>query len=189
MDKILIVSYNEKTKDALLSLLKEYRNMQIITTSSASKARRYVANNEVSIAIINTPLKEETGTQLSLDFARLNIGTLLMVKSEIAEEISADVEHAGVIVLSKPLIKPMFFQSFKMQLTLRNRLLNLKKENEKLRNKIKEIKIVDRAKLTLMEMEKLSEEDAHKYIEKEAMNLRISRYEVAKDIFKKYNIL
>lgn len=89
LDKVLIVSYSEKAKDTLCQLLKEYHNVQIITTSSASKARRYVTNNEVAVAIINTPLKEETGTQLSLDFARLNIGTILMVKSEIVEQISA----------------------------------------------------------------------------------------------------
>ncbi len=189
LDKVLIVSYSEKAKDTLSQLLKEYHNVQIITTSSASKARRYVTNNEVAVAIINTPLKEETGTQLSLDFARLNIGTILMVKSEIVEQISADVEFAGVFVLQKPIIKPMFYQAFKMQMALKNRLLNLKKENEKLRNKIEEIKIVDRAKLILMENENLNEEQAHKYIEKQAMNERVSRYLVAKDILIKYNIM
>ena len=112
-----------------------------------------------------------------------------MVKSEIVEQISADVEFAGVFVLQKPIIKPMFYQAFKMQMALKNRLLNLKKENEKLRNKIEEIKIVDRAKLILMENEKLNEEQAHKYIEKQAMNERISRYSVAKDILIKYNIM
>ena len=189
LDKVLIVSYSEKAKDTLCQLLKEYHNVQIITTSSASKARRYVTNNEVAVAIINTPLKEETGTQLSLDFARLNIGTILMVKSEIVEQISADVEFAGVFVLQKPIIKPMFYQAFKMQMALKNRLLNLKKENEKLRNKIEEIKIVDRAKLILMENENLNEEQAHKYIEKQAMNERVSRYLVAKYILIKYNIM
>lgn len=189
LDKVLIVSYNEKAKDTLCQLLKEYRNIQIITTSSASKARRYVANNEVGIAIINTPLKEETGTQLSLDFARLNIGTILIVKNEMVEEISADVDFAGVLVLQKPIIKPMFYQAFKMQLALKNRLLNLKKENDKLRNKIEEIKTVDRAKLVLIEHENLTEEEAHKFIEKQAMNDRISRYLVAKEILIKYNII
>lgn len=76
-----------------------------------------------------------------------------------------------------------------MQMALKNRLLNLKKENEKLRNKIEEIKIVDRAKLILMENENLNEEQAHKYIEKQAMNERVSRYLVAKDILIKYNIM
>lgn len=188
MDKVLIVSYNEKAKDTLCQLLKEYHDIQIITTSSASKARRYAANNEVSIAIINSPLKEETGTQLSLDFARLNIGTILMVKNEIVDEISADVEFAGVFVIQKPIIKPMFYQAFKMQMAIKNRLLNLKKENEKLRSKIKEIKTVDRAKLILMEKENFNEDEAHKYIEKKAMNKRISRYKVSIEILNKYNI-
>ena len=146
MDKILIVSANEKSKDTLCELLKEYDDIQIVTTTSASKARRYASNNELSIAIINTPLREEFGTELSMDLSRLNIGTLLIVKSEVSEEISADVES------------------------------------------FEEIKIVDRAKLVLIENENLSENEAHKYIEKEAMNRRLSRYQIAKEILVKYNI-
>lgn len=61
MDKILIVSAkNEKSKDTLCELLKEYDDIQIVTTTSASKARRYAANNELSIAVINTPLRENS---------------------------------------------------------------------------------------------------------------------------------
>lgn len=188
MDKILIVSANEKSKDTLCELLKEYDDIQIVTTTSASKARRYAANNELSIAVINTPLREEFGTELSIDLSRLNIGTLLIVKSEISEEISADVESFGVLVISKPIIKSLFYQSFRLQMSIKNRLISLKKENDKLKNKIEEIKIVDRAKLILIENENLSENEAHKYIEKEAMNRRLSRYQIAKEILAKYNI-
>ncbi|MCR2032580.1 ANTAR domain-containing response regulator [Anaerofustis stercorihominis] len=188
MEKVLIVSANEKSKDTLCELLKEYNNIQIVTTTSAAKARRYAANNELSIAIINTPLREEFGTELSIDLSRLNIGTLLLVKSDIAEEIRADVESFGVLIISKPVIKSLFYQSLRLQMSVKNRLISLKKENEQLKNKIEEIKIVDRAKLILIENEHLNENEAHKYIEKEAMNRRLNRYDIAKEILDKYNI-
>ena len=47
---------------------------------------------------------------------------------------------------------------------------------------------MDRAKLILMENKHLNENEAHKYIEKEAMNRRLNRYEIAKEILDKYNI-
>jgi len=187
LKNILIVSANEKSRDTICNLLKCYNDIKILTTSSASKARRYSSNNEVSIAIINTPLKEEFGTELGLDLADINIGTIIIAKSDIAQQISADVELAGILVLAKPIIKSLFHQYIKIQMSVNNRIINLKKENDKLKNKISEIKIIDRAKLTLMEYEMLSENEAHKKIEKTAMDRRLSRIEIAKEILHSYN--
>jgi len=60
------------------------------------------------------------------------------------------------------------------------------KESAKLEKKLEELKTISRAKLLLIINEDLTEEEAHKQIEKSAMDLRISRYQMAKDIIKKY---
>ena len=59
-------------------------------------------------------------------------------------------------------------------------------ENEKLAGKIDEFRIIDRAKWVLIDYLKMSEEQAHRYIEKQAMDLRIPRIEAAKNILKTY---
>ena len=60
------------------------------------------------------------------------------------------------------------------------------KENEKLKKTISDIKLIDRAKITLVEYLNMSEDESHKYIEKQAMDLRITKVEVAKSILKIY---
>ena len=62
------------------------------------------------------------------------------------------------------------------------------KENEKLKKTISDIKLIDRAKITLVEYLNMSEDESHKYIEKQAMDLRITKVEVAKNILKIYEI-
>ena len=62
----------------------------------------------------------------------------------------------------------------------------MKRTVANLQNKVAEIKTVDRAKLVLMQYLGFSEEAAHKYIEKEAMNSRKSRFEVASEILRTY---
>lgn len=188
MDNLLIISKNDKSKELLCALIKEYSQFQIITTTSSQKARRFVANNEVAIAIIDTPLTDETGIDISIDFASNNIGTILIVKNDYVEQVSEKVEISGVLVVGKPIIKPLFYQAFKLQLSVRNKILGLRKENTKLRNKLEEIKIVDRAKWALIEQENYSENDAHKFIEQEAMNRRMTRGEISKEILEKYNL-
>ena len=56
----------------------------------------------------------------------------------------------------------------------------------KLKEKINDIRLIDRAKLTLIQYLKMSEEESHKYIEKQAMDLRITKVDVAKNILKIY---
>ena len=59
-------------------------------------------------------------------------------------------------------------------------------ENLKLQNKADEIKLIDRAKKCLMQYLKFSEPQAHRYIEKQAMDTRQTRKEVAKRILSVY---
>ena len=52
--------------------------------------------------------------------------------------------------------------------------------------KIEELRIVNRAKFVLIAYLKMSEATAHRYIEKQAMDMRITKREVAESILKTY---
>lgn len=49
-----------------------------------------------------------------------------------------------------------------------------------------EIRLIERAKEVLIEYLKMTEAQAHRYIEKQAMDMRITRREVAESIIKTY---
>ena len=68
----------------------------------------------------------------------------------------------------------------------RKRVQNLESENHKLQKKIDEIRLVDRAKCILIQYLNMTEPQAHKYIEKQAMNMRQSRLQTAEMILKTY---
>ena len=59
-------------------------------------------------------------------------------------------------------------------------------EKETLKEKVEETKLVSRAKLLLVQKLAFSEEEAHKYIEKRAMDLCVKRSVVAEEIIKTY---
>ena len=63
----------------------------------------------------------------------------------------------------------------------------VEKKNEKLTAKMEEIRIVNHAKWVLIENLGLTEEEAHKIIEKQAMDTRQTRREVAETVLKTYN--
>ncbi len=64
--------------------------------------------------------------------------------------------------------------------------LSLRKENARLKNKVNETKAVSRAKCLLMEKRNMTEQSAHRFIEKTAMDNRLSRRAVADNIIRNY---
>ena len=68
----------------------------------------------------------------------------------------------------------------------RTRMLGLTKENPELMTRIDEMRLINRAKSTLMKYLKFTEPQAHRYIEKQAMNTRQTRREVAMRILATY---
>ena len=74
----------------------------------------------------------------------------------------------------------------KMINAMRKRILGLRDQNIKLQKKIDEIRIVNRAKFALMQYLQFTEQQAHRYLEKQAMDMRKTKKEIALEIIKIY---
>ena len=187
METALIVSSTDAGIKALFALLKGLHLRDIQFAMNSGEARRRLANQEYDLAVINTQLRDEFGSDLACHIAEsTTAGVMLLIKLEYAAEINAKVEASGVFVLEKPVSRSMFQYTVRMMETMEHRLQMLKQENVRLQNKIEEIRLVDRAKLVLMEYLKISEENAHSYIEHQAMNMRCTKQEIAQSIIRTY---
>ncbi|MBQ8726852.1 MAG: ANTAR domain-containing protein, partial [Clostridia bacterium] len=68
----------------------------------------------------------------------------------------------------------------------RERLRNMETKNLSLQEKMEEIKLINRAKWTLINSLGMTEIDAHRYIEKQAMDRCVTRREIAENIIQTY---
>ena len=186
MEKILIVSSSRKSKQILIDMVKESGNYQVLDVDSALQCREIIKKFNFDLIIISLPLKDDGGENLS-DFLNKNTDSaiILIVKNDITKKLRR-VEESGIYVLEKPLNKLMFIKIIQSHIIHRRRYNFLMEENKKLKNKIRDIKLIDRAKLTLIQYLDMSEEESHRYIEKQAMDRRITKVEVAKNILKIY---
>ncbi len=186
MEKILLVSGSVNGKDVLFQLIKEMGYDMITQTQSGNEARRFLNTNEYHLIVINTPLSDEFGRDFAIKVADVtNSGIILICRSDISDEICDKLSCYGIFVLSKPINKTTFFQTIKLASATRSRMLRLN-NNIKIQNKTEEIKLVNRAKNCLMQYLKFTEPQAHRYIEKQAMDTRQTRKEVAKHILSIY---
>ncbi|WP_101910528.1 ANTAR domain-containing response regulator [Marasmitruncus massiliensis] len=187
MGSNLVVSSSTQGQNLLADLLKVAGNTAPVCASSGNEARRMLVDQEFELIIINTPLSDEFGHELAIAVThRSSAGIILLVKSELADDVSARVEDYGVLVVSKPIGRPLFYQALKLAEASRKRLMGLQSENTRLQSKIEEIRLVDRAKCALIQYLDMTEQQAHRYIEKQAMDLRTTRKNIAQNILQTY---
>ncbi|MDC7238634.1 MAG: ANTAR domain-containing protein [Sphaerochaetaceae bacterium] len=187
-EKILLVSSNGKGHMNLKSLLNENGVKGSMTSCfSCSKARQEILSVDFNLIIIDAPLNDENGIDLARSISQDSLSTvLLIVEERYIGDIATRVSKDGVLVLGKPIISPLLFQSLVLCNSLNVRLRGIANENRKLRRKLEEIKIVNRAKFLIIDRLKFDEQKAHRYIEKRAMDQRRSKGEIAKEILKTY---
>lgn len=187
MDRVLIISGSEKGMELLAQFLYSYGYTQITSTASGSEARRMVMSTEYALVVINTPLSDEFGHELSVKIAEsCNSGIILLCKADISDEVADKVADYGVCVVSRPVNRTLLHQSIRLVSATRSRMLGLKRENSQLMVKIDEMRLINRAKCALMQYLKFTEPEAHRYIEKQAMDTRSTRKEVALRILSTY---
>lgn len=187
MESALIVSYVEKSNVVFADMLRSVSCDQIMTTATCGEARRILVERDFDLCLINSPLRDETGEALARDIAMRGMGqVLLAVKSELYNEVAQAVEDYGVITIAKPINRSFFWSALKMAKASQTKLRAMREENCKLTRKIEDIRVVDRAKCTLISYLNMREADAHKYIEKQAMDMRMTKRAVAEAILKMY---
>lgn len=187
MQKALIVSSGEVLTGLFVEMLAEITEEEPIIVKTCGEARRLLIDRSFDLCVVNAPLPDETGFKFSTDVIGIKCNQVILVlKQEILAEIADKVEDYGVFTVGKPLTKTTFWTVLKMANASFNRLNRFQSENDRLKRKLDELKYVSRAKILLVEKEGLTEEEAHKKIEKTAMDYRLTRLEVAKDYIDLY---
>lgn len=184
---VLLVSSSPKFNESMLALLPESRFYPVAAVSDVSSARRRLLESKYDIVIINAPLPDDFGTRLALNICD-NSGTavLLFVKAEHYPDINGRVSPFGVLVLPKPATSQAVSQSLQLLCGTRERLRRMEQKTASIEEKMEEIRIINRAKLLLMEQLKMTEKEAHRFIEKQAMDRCVTRITIAQSILFTY---
>jgi len=160
---------------------------QITVLPSIGEARRALLEKDYDLIIVDSPLEDETGEDFSRQIASNSISlVILAVNNEHYYTAAAVNEKDGVLVISKPIDKDFFITALSLARSANIKLKHMQTENSKLKQKIEDIRIIDRAKYMLISYLNLNEQEAHRFIEKQAMDLRCTKRSIAEGILKTY---
>lgn len=184
---VLLVSASENFNKSITELLPESNYCPLHTVSNISSAKRAFLERSYDFIIINAPLPDDLGVRFAIDVCKENNSiALLFVKNDIYPDTYEKVVRHGVFTLPKPVTKQLISQSLDWMCATRERLRKLEVKTSSIEDKMKEIRLVNRAKWILIDESKMTEADAHRYIEKQAMDNCITRREVSENIIKTY---
>ena len=188
LDKVLIVSGSTTAAKSLSDLLGTASKQNVTVSTNSGEARRILSSKEFDMIIINSPLTDDLGSDLAVFASESTLaGIMFIVKADIYRMVAARLEDYGIMVIEKPLNRNLFSQSLRLVKATQNRMRSFRQENVKLKNQIAEMRLTDRAKAVLMDYLKLSEPQAHRFIVKQAMDMRMTKMEVAQNILKTYD--
>ena len=187
MENALIVSCTDKGTAFFTEILNAAAIDQITVLQSCAEARRLLMERDYDLIIINAPLRDESGESFARHIAAKGTSqVILVVKNEYFDEVSAVCENYGILTVSKPVNNTIFWSALALAKSSLNRMKRMQTENAQLKQKIEDIRIIDRAKCILISYMNINEQEAHRFIEKQAMDMRSTKREIAEEILKTY---
>ena len=184
---VLVVSSSEKFNSTMKTLLPMTDYWPLDFAGSVNEARRRMLEPEYDLVLINAPLPDDFGTRLATSICNeTGLGVLLFVKAAMYDDVCSKVTEYGVLTVSKPAPLQVVRQSLSVLCATRERLRRMEARQASVEEKIEEIRLVNRAKWLLIERLGMTEAEAHRYMEKQAMDQRVSKRGLAEIIIKTY---
>lgn len=187
MKKAIIVS-KPTNKEALCGLLALEGFDDIAFTTTSGEASDILSEDEdIELILINAPLEEENGLEFAVQCSKNTIASIMvMVNADKSSEVAHLLTSKGIMVIGKPISKHLFHHYLLFSECFKKRIRRVVKENNKLKSQVETMRLVNRAKIVLMKNLRMSESQAHHYLEKQAMDMRKSKYEVALNVLRTY---
>lgn len=147
----------------------------------------YAARSEIAGLLRERPVEALILGPEDFDLAaeisgRTYTGVLILASGEALGSMARACIGAGILTASPENMEA----ALRQLLAVCARLRTLRLRDNTLRRQLDDTRLVNRAKLLLIDHLKMSEGDAHRYIEKTAMDTGVKRREVAESIIRTY---
>ena len=184
---ILIVSASMKFNDVLSEIFPLPIFSPLTVVSNISAAKRAISERDFDFVVVNSPLPDDSGVRFAIDTVNsYNSVVLFISKSEQYDELYEKLVEHGIFLMQKPASMAVFQAAAGWLISARERLRKNEKRTLSIEEKMNEIRLVNRAKWLLIRELKMTEPEAHRYIEKQAMDRCIGKNLVAEEIIRTY---
>lgn len=172
---------------ALGAFAAEQPALALVTADGLDEAERKLAQLDPALVVWQC---DAPGLSALRQCVRLAEGSeavfLLLVRPGTYEAVWRFVQAAGICVMSWPAPQEVFRQTLRNLLLLKKSLRAMQEKTDQLQSQLQDMKRIQKAKSLLMNQLGMSEADAHRWIEKAAMDRCVKKREIAETIIRMY---
>ena len=184
---LLLITASRGTAAQFARLLPADRFAPEFNVCSPLEADYALGESVYDVVVIDDSVPMEDGHRLAAAAADRGAANILMLADETHfRQTAGFTEKHGFMALQSPADPELLKQSLGMMASISARIRDLEEQAESLKNRVDEIRIIDRAKLLLIQRLKMTEKEAHRFIEKNAMDRCVSRRSIAENIIRTY---
>ena len=185
---VLVISVSEQFNQNLPEVFSLPTFSPLNIVSNISAAKRAMAERDFDFVIVNSPLPDDVGIRFAVDTSSsYNSVVLFLARAEEYADAYDKLAEHGVFLLQKPMSRSVFQVASGWLISARERVRKTEQKTLSIEEKMNEIRLVNRAKWLLISELKMTEPDAHRYIEKQAMDRCVPKRRVAEDIINTYS--
>ena len=180
--RALLICADDATAERVLAFLPE--NVAPVRSESAPASMPVLERGDAELVIAAEPfLQDVDGSLLPTLLREERICLLLLTETDAPRPL---LTERGALVL--PCTCPDFLlqQAVLLLVATRLRLRKLESRAARLEAHVEDMRLINRAKLLLVQQLKMTEAEAHRYIEKQAMDTCRKRRTIAESIIRTY---
>lgn len=184
--KVFINAKTIEFCENIKAALDDFADTTVLCTSDEQAAAEDFTQYDA--IVVSAPLRSEFGLEFVAEASKKTRAPIIVLaRADIADDVQKRVRFTGAFVLGKPFTKSVLVQTIKMAVIAQENVNRLQNEKTELQGKLDDVKIIDRAKCCLIEYLNMTENQAHKHIQKTAMDTRRTQREIAEDILRTYS--
>ncbi|WP_026176705.1 ANTAR domain-containing response regulator [Desulfurispora thermophila] len=181
--RIVIADADVAFRRALKEVMRHLDYVCVGEVGEARAALQLVFQTEPHLVVLDPHLPGSESVDICTIIDEHKVAPIVAAveaKQEVIQEVAA---YPGVYgLLLKPLHEDALCPVVEVALTSFGRVKNLQRELKDLRRELETRKLVQRAKLLLMEKKQMTEKDAHRYLQKLAMDNGLPLAKVAQRV-------
>ncbi|MFP4310559.1 MAG: ANTAR domain-containing response regulator [Nitriliruptoraceae bacterium] len=185
--RVLIAEDEALIRLDLKEMLQEEGFEVVAEVADGASAVRLTRELRPDLVILDVKMPVMDGIQAAEEIAKERLAAILMLTAFSQRDLVEQARRAGAMAyLVKPFQKHDLLPAVEIAAGRFRDLSGLEREVDDLQGRLEARKLVERAKGLLQEREQLSESDAFRFIQRQAMERRLTMRQVAEQVIERF---
>lgn len=186
--RVLLADPDPDFRKKIKDILQQHDFLVVAETVDGKTTLHSASQTQPDLIIMESKLPGSKGLEVARIIEEQHLAPVVLVTSSVHRELIEEAKFSAVLgYLIKPVDESNLILTLEMALATFKRLVRIEDENRKLKKKLEEKNLIDQAKRMLMDKKGLSEQAAHRYMQKISMDRCSSLGKVAQLVITSLN--